>query len=58
MIAVGSRLQDFSTASKTAFQNPQVEFVSINVNRFDALKMDSVYVKPMRNSASLSSRSC
>ena len=45
VIAVGSRLQDFSTASKTAFQNPQVEFVSINVNRFDALKMDSVYVQ-------------
>jgi 3D-(3,5/4)-trihydroxycyclohexane-1,2-dione acylhydrolase (decyclizing) len=45
IIAVGSRLQDFSTASKTAFQNPEVDFVSINVNRFDALKMDSVYVQ-------------
>ncbi len=45
IIAVGSRLQDFSTASKTAFQNPEVEFVSINVNRFDALKMDAVYVQ-------------
>ena len=30
---------------KTAFQNPEVDFVSINVNRFDALKMDSVYVQ-------------
>jgi len=45
IIAVGSRLQDFSTASKTAFQNPEVEFVSINVNRFDALKMDATYVQ-------------
>jgi 3D-(3,5/4)-trihydroxycyclohexane-1,2-dione acylhydrolase (decyclizing) len=38
VIAIGTRLSDFTTASKTAFQNPQVRFVNINVNEFDAHK--------------------
>ena len=38
VIAVGTRLSDFTTASKTAFQNPRVEFVSINVSEMDAFK--------------------
>jgi 3D-(3,5/4)-trihydroxycyclohexane-1,2-dione acylhydrolase (decyclizing) len=38
VIAVGTRLSDFTTASKTAFQNPNVRFVAINVNEFDAYK--------------------
>ena len=39
VLAVGTRLGDFTTASKTAFSNPDVEFGSINVNPFDAHKM-------------------
>ena len=38
VIAVGTRLSDFTTASKTAFQNPGVRFVNINVAEFDAHK--------------------
>ncbi len=38
VIAVGTRLSDFTTASKTAFQNPNVRFISINVGEFDAAK--------------------
>ncbi len=38
VIAVGTRLSDFTTASKTAFQNPKVRFVTINVTEFDACK--------------------
>ncbi len=38
VIAVGTRLSDFTTASKTAFQNPDVRFVNINVAEFDAYK--------------------
>src|SRR5580692_578341 len=38
VIAIGTRLSDFTTASKTAFQNPAVRFVNINVAEFDAFK--------------------
>jgi 3D-(3,5/4)-trihydroxycyclohexane-1,2-dione acylhydrolase (decyclizing) len=38
VIAIGTRLSDFTTASKTAFQNPSVRFVNINVNSADAHK--------------------
>lgn len=38
VISIGTRLSDFTTASKTAFQNPDVRFVAINVNEFDAHK--------------------
>jgi 3D-(3,5/4)-trihydroxycyclohexane-1,2-dione acylhydrolase (decyclizing) len=38
VIAVGTRLSDFTTASKTAFQNARVRFVNINVTEFDAYK--------------------
>ena len=38
VIAIGTRLSDFTTASKTAFQNPNVRFLNINVNEFDAHK--------------------
>ncbi|WP_144936180.1 3D-(3,5/4)-trihydroxycyclohexane-1,2-dione acylhydrolase (decyclizing) [Paenibacillus sp. 32O-W] len=41
VICVGTRLQDFTTASKSAFQNPDVEFISINVSRSDAMKLDA-----------------
>jgi 3D-(3,5/4)-trihydroxycyclohexane-1,2-dione acylhydrolase (decyclizing) len=38
IIAVGSRLSDFTTASKTAFQHPDVRFINLNVTEFDAGK--------------------
>ena len=38
VIAVGTRLSDFTTASKTAFQNPAVRFVNINIAEMDAHK--------------------
>jgi 3D-(3,5/4)-trihydroxycyclohexane-1,2-dione acylhydrolase (decyclizing) len=44
VIAVGTRLADFTTASKTAFQNPDVRFVGINVNAMDAGKLRGVSV--------------
>ncbi|MDQ3539047.1 MAG: 3D-(3,5/4)-trihydroxycyclohexane-1,2-dione acylhydrolase (decyclizing) [Chloroflexota bacterium] len=39
VIAVGTRLADFTTASKTAFQHPDVQFLGINVSAYDAHKM-------------------
>lgn len=44
ILAVGTRLADFPTASKTAFQNEDVDIVSINVSRLDGFKMDSVCI--------------
>ena len=38
MIGIGTRYSDFTTASKTAFQNPDVRFININVAEFDADK--------------------
>lgn len=38
IIGVGTRYADFTTASKTAFQNPAVRFININVGEFDAGK--------------------
>src|SRR6266704_1304846 len=38
IIGIGTRYTDFTTASKTAFQNPDVRFVNINVAEFDAYK--------------------
>ncbi len=44
VISVGSRLSDFTTASKWLFQNSEVEFLNINVANFDAHKMDAIKV--------------
>jgi 3D-(3,5/4)-trihydroxycyclohexane-1,2-dione acylhydrolase (decyclizing) len=38
VIGVGTRWSDFTTASKTAFQNPSVRFVNVNIADFDAHK--------------------
>ena len=38
VLALGTRLTDFTTASKTAFQNPQVRFINVNVAALDASK--------------------
>ncbi len=42
VLAVGTRLSDFTTGSKSLFQNPDVKFVSLNISRFHAYKADSV----------------
>lgn len=39
VIAVGTRLADFTTASKTAFQNPDLKAIGINISSFDASKL-------------------
>jgi 3D-(3,5/4)-trihydroxycyclohexane-1,2-dione acylhydrolase (decyclizing) len=44
VIGIGTRLGDFTTASKWLFQNPKVEFLTINVNSFDAHKMAALPV--------------
>src|SRR5204862_1950513 len=38
VIGIGTRYSDFTTASKTAFQNPRVRFININVAEFDGHK--------------------
>jgi 3D-(3,5/4)-trihydroxycyclohexane-1,2-dione acylhydrolase (decyclizing) len=38
VLGVGTRWSDFTTASKTAFRNPGVRFVNVNVADFDAHK--------------------
>ncbi len=44
VISAGSRLTDFTTASKWGFRNPDVRMLGINVSSFDAMKMDAMYV--------------
>ncbi len=39
LLVVGSRLSDFTTASKTAFQNQDLEILHLNVSAFDGYKM-------------------
>jgi len=41
LIAVGTRLGDFTTASKWAFQNPALKVLTLNVSAFDAMKMNA-----------------
>lgn len=38
VIGIGTRYSDFTTASKTAFQDPELRFININVAEFDAFK--------------------
>ncbi|MCB0192106.1 MAG: 3D-(3,5/4)-trihydroxycyclohexane-1,2-dione acylhydrolase (decyclizing) [Anaerolineae bacterium] len=42
VIGIGTRYSDFTTASKTAFQNPDVRFININVAEFDAYKHNAL----------------
>ena len=44
VICVGTRLQDFVTGSNSAFENPDVRFISINVNGRDAYKLGALPV--------------
>ena len=38
ILGIGTRYSDFTTASRTAFQHPDVKFVNLNVAAFDAGK--------------------
>jgi len=42
VIGVGTRWSDFTTASKSAFQDPDVRFVNVNVAEFDAAKQSAL----------------
>jgi 3D-(3,5/4)-trihydroxycyclohexane-1,2-dione acylhydrolase (decyclizing) len=42
IIGISTRYSDFTTASKTAFQNPGVRFININVAEFDAYKHNAL----------------
>lgn len=44
VIGVGTRYSDFTTASKTAFQNQDVRFININVAEFDSYKHSALAV--------------
>jgi 3D-(3,5/4)-trihydroxycyclohexane-1,2-dione acylhydrolase (decyclizing) len=42
VLGIGTRYSDFTTASRTAFQNPDVRFVNLNVTALDAAKHSGV----------------
>ncbi|WP_312441157.1 3D-(3,5/4)-trihydroxycyclohexane-1,2-dione acylhydrolase (decyclizing) [Lacrimispora sp.] len=42
VIAIGTRLSDFTTSSKWLYQKEDVRFITINNSRFHAYKMDAV----------------
>jgi 3D-(3,5/4)-trihydroxycyclohexane-1,2-dione acylhydrolase (decyclizing) len=44
VIGIGTRWSDFTTASKSAFQNPKVRFVNVNVAEIDAYKIGAIAV--------------
>ena len=44
VIGIGTRYSDFTSASRTAFNNPDVRFVNINVASFDSVKQGGLSV--------------
>ncbi|SFL65439.1 3D-(3,5/4)-trihydroxycyclohexane-1,2-dione acylhydrolase (decyclizing) [Paenibacillus sp. 1_12] len=44
IIGVGTRYSDFTTASKSAFAHPDVQFINININGFDSAKLNGAAV--------------
>lgn len=42
IIGIGTRYSDFTSASNTAFQNPNVRFININVADFDSYKRGAI----------------
>jgi 3D-(3,5/4)-trihydroxycyclohexane-1,2-dione acylhydrolase (decyclizing) len=42
ILGIGTRYSDFTTASMTAFQNPDVRFINLNTAEFDAGKMGAI----------------
>lgn len=45
ILVIGSRLQDFTTASKWGFKNEECRIIHLNVSRFDAIKMNGLMLK-------------
>jgi 3D-(3,5/4)-trihydroxycyclohexane-1,2-dione acylhydrolase (decyclizing) len=45
VICVGTRLTDFTTASRSLFQHPDVRFVSVNVTGHDASKLAALPIQ-------------
>ena len=50
VLCIGTRLHDFVTGSNSAFQNPDVKFISVNVNSRDAYKLGAL---PLTSDAKL-----
>ncbi|WP_413282974.1 3D-(3,5/4)-trihydroxycyclohexane-1,2-dione acylhydrolase (decyclizing) [Vibrio sp. MA40-2] len=44
IIGVGTRMTDFTTASKSQYQHKDVEFININVASYDAYKLDGTRI--------------
>lgn len=44
VIGVGTRYTDFTTSSKQLFQNPAVDFLTVNVSDYHAYKLDAVKI--------------
>ncbi|MDW8326381.1 MAG: 3D-(3,5/4)-trihydroxycyclohexane-1,2-dione acylhydrolase (decyclizing) [Anaerolineales bacterium] len=44
VIGIGTTYDDFTTSSKTAFQNPSVRFINLNLSELDALKHNALPV--------------
>jgi 3D-(3,5/4)-trihydroxycyclohexane-1,2-dione acylhydrolase (decyclizing) len=44
IIGVGTRYSDFTTSSKSAFGNPDVQFVNLNISGFDSSKLNGAAV--------------
>jgi 3D-(3,5/4)-trihydroxycyclohexane-1,2-dione acylhydrolase (decyclizing) len=42
VICIGTRLTDFTTGSRSAFNHPDVRFISINVSGYDAYKIGAL----------------
>jgi len=42
ILGIGNRYSDFTTASQSAFQNPLVRFINLNVSEFDAGKQSAL----------------
>ena len=42
VIGIGTRYSDFTSISQSAFQNPQVQFININVCEFDSMKQGAL----------------
>lgn len=45
ILVAGSRLSDFTTASKSGFNHADCQFINLNISRFDSVKMDSLSLK-------------
>ena len=44
VIGIGTRYSDFTSISQSAFQNPNVKFININVSEFDSFKQGAIPV--------------